>query len=112
MSLLKNWKLLLAMASVILLAACAGSKGGSGSSESGSGSGSEEQTVTSYDENGKEIQVKKEEIDENQLKNAQTQATSLTEENHQLRRQIFQEKTDLGIATDSDSDTQSADQAQ
>ncbi len=110
MSLLKNWKLLLAMASVILLAACAGSKGGSGSSESGSGS--EEQTVTSYDENGKEIQVKKEEIDENQLKNAQTQATSLTEENHQLRRQIFQEKTDLGIATDSDSDTQSADQAQ
>ena len=110
MSLLKNWKLLLAMASVILLAACAGSKGGSGSSESGSGS--QEQTVTSYDENGKEIQVKKEEIDENQLKNAQTQATSLTEENHQLRRQIFQEKTDLGIATDSDSDTQSADQAQ
>ena len=110
MSLLKNWKLLLAMASVILLAACAGSKGGSGSSESGSGS--EEQTVTSYDENGKEIQVKKEEIDEDQLKNAQTQATSLTEENHQLRRQIFQEKTDLGIATDSDSDTQSADQAQ
>lgn len=110
MSLLKNWKLLLAMASVILLAACAGSKGGSGSSESGSGS--QEQTVTSYDENGKEIQVKKEEINENQLKNAQTQATSLTEENHQLRRQIFQEKTDLGIATDSDSDTQSADQAQ
>ena len=110
MSLLKNWKLLLAMASVILLAACAGSKGGSGSSESGSGS--EQETVTSYDENGKEIQVKKEEIDENQLKNAQTQATSLTEENHQLRRQIFQEKTDLGIATDSDSDTQSADQAQ
>lgn len=110
MSLLKNWKLLLAMASVILLAACAGSKGGSGSSESGSGS--EQETVTSYDENGKEIQVKKEEIDEDQLKNAQTQATSLTEENHQLRRQIFQEKTDLGIATDSDSDTQSADQAQ
>ena len=110
MSLLKNWKLLLAMASVILFAACAGSKGGSGSSESGSGS--EQETVTSYDENGKEIQVKKEEINENQLKNAQTQATSLTEENHQLRRQIFQEKTDLGIATDSDSDTQSADQAQ
>lgn len=108
MSLLKNWKLLLAMASVILFAACAGSKGGSGSSESGS----QQETVTSYDENGKEIQVKKEEIDEDQLKNAQTQATSLTEENHQLRRQIFQEKTDLGIATDSDSDTQSADQAQ
>lgn len=108
MSLLKNWKLLLAMASVILFAACAGSKGGNGSSESGS----QQETVTSYDENGKEIQVKKEEIDEDQLKNAQTQATSLTEENHQLRRQIFQEKTDLGIATDSDSDTQSADQAQ
>lgn len=107
MSLLKNWKLLLAMASVILFAACAGSKGGSSSE-----SGSQQETVTSYDENGKEIQVKKEEIDEDQLKNAQTQATSLTEENHQLRRQIFQEKTDLGIATDSDSDTQSADQAQ
>lgn|SRR5574344_119509 len=109
MSLLKNWKLLLAMASVILFAACAGSKGGSSGE---SGSGSEEETVTSYDENGKEIQVKKEDVDADQLKNAQTQATSLTEENHQLRRQIFQEKTELGIATDSDSDAQSADQAQ
>lgn len=104
MSLLKNWKLLLAMASVILLAACAGSKGGS----SESGSGSEEETVTSYDENGKEIQVKKEDVDEDQLKNAQTQATGLTEENHQLRRQIFQAKTELGIATDSDASADDA----
>ncbi len=91
MSLLKNFKLLLIASTVVLFAACAGSSGGSGSSDDevyyeddGSGTGTKKA-------------VKKEVVTEDKLKDAEKEATALTEENHKLRREIFDSKTKLGI---------------
>jgi len=91
MSLLKNFKLLLIAGTVVLFAACAGSSGGSGSSDDdvyyeddGSGTGTKKA-------------VKKEVVTEDKLKDAEKEATALTEENHKLRREIFDSKTKLGI---------------
>jgi len=91
MSLLKNFKLLLIAGTVVLFAACAGSSGGSGSSDDdvyyeddGSGTGTKRA-------------VKKEVVTEDKLKDAEKEATALTEENHKLRREIFDSKTKLGI---------------
>jgi|SRR5574344_1611980 hypothetical protein len=91
MSLLKNFKLLLIASTVVLFAACAGSSGGSGSSDDevyyeddGSGTGTKKA-------------VKKEVVTEDKLKDTEKEATALTEENHKLRREIFDSKTKLGI---------------
>ena len=89
MSFLKNWKLILASLSLALFTACAGSSGG-GSSEGGYEGGSE------GGGSGKAA-VQKEKIDENKLKKNEDEAMALTEENHKLRKEIFDAKNKLGI---------------
>ena len=88
MSFLKNWKLILASLSLALFTACAGSSGGS-SDEGG------------YDEGGSggsgKAAVQKEKIDENKLKKTEDEAMAMTEENHKLRKEIFDAKKKLGI---------------
>ena len=88
MSFLKNWKLILASLSLALFTACAGSSGGS-SDEGG------------YDEGGSggsgKAAVQKEKIDENKLKKTEDEAMAMTEENHKLRKEIFDAKNKLGI---------------
>ena len=88
MSFLKNWKLILASLSLALFTACAGSSGGGsdeGGAEGGAAGGS-----------GKAA-VQKEKIDENKLKKNEDEAMALTEENHKLRKEIFDAKNKLGI---------------
>lgn len=86
MSLLKNWKLLLASLSVFFFAACAGSSGGTSElSDPGQGA------------------VAEEKIDEDKLKKTEQEAMNLTEENHQLRREIFESKNKLGIPVEQQS---------
>jgi hypothetical protein len=92
MSLLKNWKLVLAAFSVIFFMGCAGSSGGSGSV-------GEEESVT-RNADGTTTTVKKEVIDDDKLKDTQKEAVTVTEENHNLRRDIFEAKSKLGIAPD------------
>ena len=88
MSFLKNWKLILAALTVALFTACAGSSGGS-SDEGG------------YDEGGSggsgKAAVQKEKVDENKLKKTEDEAMAMTEENHKLRKEIFDAKNKLGI---------------
>lgn len=85
MSLLKNWKLLLAAFGIIMLTACGGtSKGGSSDGADAQG--------------GAQAQ-EKEVIDENKLKKAEQEAMALTEENHKMRREIFESKNKLGMPT-------------
>lgn len=89
MSLLKNFKLLLIAGTVVLFAACAGSSGGSGSSD--------DDVYYEDDGTGTKRAVKKEVVTEDKLKDTEKEATALTEENHKLRREIFDSKTKLGI---------------
>jgi len=93
MSLLKNWKLVLAAFSVVFFMGCAGSSGGSGSV------GDEDESIV-YNADGTTSTVKKEKIDEDKLKDTQKEAMAITEENHNLRRDIFEAKSKLGIAPD------------
>lgn len=89
MSFLKNWKLILASLSLALFTACAGSSGGSsdeGGAEGGAAGGA----------SGKAA-VQKEKIDENKLKKTEDEAMAMTEENHKLRKEIFDAKNKLGI---------------
>ncbi len=89
MSFLKNWKLILASLSLALFTACAGSSGGSsdeGGAEGGAAGGA-----------GGKAAVQKEKIDENKLKKNEDEAMALTEENHKLRKEIFDAKNKLGI---------------
>ncbi len=88
MSFLKNWKLILASLSLALFTACAGSSGGGsdeGGAEGGAAGGS-----------GKAA-VQKEKIDENKLKKTEDESMAMTEENHKLRKEIFDAKNKLGI---------------
>ncbi len=94
MSLLKNWKLALAAFGVIFFVGCAGSSGGSRSGDSSS----EEEVV--YNEDGSKTVVKKEKIDEDKLKDTQSEAMAVTEENHKLRRDIYEAQSKLGITPD------------
>ena len=87
MSFLKNWKLILAALTVALFTACAGSSGGS-SDDYDNADGSEESVQRS---------APKEKIDENKLKKNEDEAMALTEENHKLRKEIFDAKNKLGI---------------
>ena len=41
----------------------------------------------------------KEHIDENKLKKTEEEAVAITEENHKLRKEIFEAKNKLGIST-------------
>ena len=89
MSLLKNWKFLLAAMTVAMFTACAGSSGGSsdeGGAEGGAAGGA-----------GGKAAVQKEHIDENKLKKNEDEAMAMTEENHKLRKEIFDAKNKLGI---------------
>lgn len=96
MSLLKSWKILPLIAMLALVfSGCAGSKGGS--SEGGSeGSYSESGSEGGSGSDGQPA-APKEEIDEDKLKDAQTEATESEKENHELRRQIFEAKNKLGM---------------
>ena len=87
MSLLKNWKLILATMTVALFTACAGSSGGSDDYDSGD-SGESAQAA-----------APKEHVDENKLKKTEEEAVAITEENHKLRKEIFEAKNKLGIST-------------
>jgi len=100
MSLVKNWKTYLGVLSVLMFAACAGSKGGASSSEEGG--------AQSLNADGTPA-APKEEITEDKLKDAHDEAIKVTEENHELRRQIFEAKTKLGIPIEhADEETESA----
>lgn len=91
MFLLKNWKTLTLALSFMMLVACAGSSGGGSSSEDyDSGAGPA----------GAGGGKKKEVIDENKLKKNEQEAMALTEENHKLRREIFETKNKLGMPTE------------
>ncbi len=88
MSFLKNWKLILASLTLALFTACAGSSGG-GSDEGGA--------EGSAGGAGGKAAVQKEHIDENKLKKNEDEAMAITEENHKLRKEIFEAKNKLGI---------------
>ena len=90
MSLFKNWKLILAASTVALFTACAGSSGGSSSDEDYS---------DDSDSPSAQRSAPKEKIDENKLKKTEDEAVAITEENHKLRKEIFEAKNKLGIST-------------
>ena len=91
---LKNWKLILAALSLAMFTACAGSSGGSDDS------GDDEYSVKK-----KKAPVK---VDKNELKESEKEAMALTEENHKLRKEIFDAKNKLGLPTGQGSDDASA----
>ena len=72
---------------VALFTACAGSSGGSDDYDSG--------------DSGESVQssAPKEHVDENKLKKTEEEAVAITEENHKLRKEIFEAKNKLGIST-------------
>lgn len=91
MSLSQIWKFALASLCALSLAACAGSRQGGDSgvpSEDGE-----------YSEEAGESSGKAKQVDEDELRKTQEEAVKATEENHELRRQIFEAKTKLGIST-------------
>ena len=100
---LKNWKLILAALSLAMFTACAGSSGGSDDS------GDDEY---SYEDDGSGNTVKKKKapvkVDKNELKDSEKEAMALTEENHKLRKEIFDAKNKLGLPTGQGSDDASA----
>lgn len=107
---LKKWKLVLASVSVALFTACAGSSNSSSSSDTGytgsNESTSESSSYTGYSENQAEaakpaVQPKKEApkevINEKTLKKTQDEAAAANEDNHKLRKEIFDARTKLGL---------------
>ena len=81
---------ILAASTVALFTACAGSSGGSSSDDDyGDDSGSP----------SAQRSAPKEKIDENKLKKTEDEAVAITEENHKLRKEIFEAKNKLGIST-------------
>ena len=88
MSLSNLWKLGLASLGAFSLVACAGSRQG----------GSEE-AAEEYSEEAEGGSAKAQKVDEGELQRTQQEAMKMTEENHELRRQIFEAKTQLGIST-------------
>lgn len=92
---LKNWKLILAALSLAMFTACAGSSGGSDEG------GDDEY---SYEDDGSGTPTKKKKavkVDKDELKESEKEAMSLTEENHKLRKEIFDAKNKLGMPTGS-----------
>ena len=109
---LKKWKLVLASVSVALFTACAGSSN-SGSSDNAGYTGSNETTssdnsssYTGYSDNQAEAaqpaapvkkEPPKEVINEGTLKKTQDEAVAANEDNHKLRKEIFDARTKLGL---------------
>ena len=91
MSLLNKWKLILAAMTVAMFTACAGSSGGSSSDDYYSNDDSDTPSA--------QRSAPKEKIDENKLKKTEEEAVAITEENHKLRKEIFEAKNKLGIST-------------
>lgn len=100
MKFFKNWKLIVAAMTVAMFTACAGSNGGSDEEYEDDDSPA---AVSS-----KKKAAPKEQIDENKLKKTEQEATSFNEENHKLRKEIFDAKNKLGMST---ADEVSADEA-
>ena len=73
---------------VAMFTACAGSSGGSDDYDNDGGS---EESVRRS--------APKEKVDENKLKKTEDEAVAITEENHTLRKEIFEAKNKLGIST-------------
>lgn len=102
MSLFKNWKLIVATMTVAMFTACAGSNGGSDEEY--------DDDVAAETSDGGSASVKKkkeppkEVIDENKLKKTEQEATAITEENHKLRKEIFDAKNKLGMSTAEDAE--------
>ena len=108
---LKKWNLVLASLSVALFTACAGSSNSESSDTGYTGSNestSESSSYTGYNENQAEAakpaaQAKKEPpkevINEKTLKKTQDEAAAANEDNHKLRKEIFEAKNKLGIST-------------
>ena len=109
---LKKWKLVLASVSVALFTACAGSSNDSGSSDTGSYTGSNEtssdnsSSYTGYSDNQAEAaqpvapvkkEPPKEVMNEGTLKKSQDEASAANEDNHKLRKEIFEARTKLGL---------------
>ncbi|MCQ2097407.1 MAG: hypothetical protein MJY87_05615 [Fibrobacter sp.] len=106
MSLLKNWKLILATMTVAMFTACAGSNGGSDDDYS---SDDESSVEASSENSGAKAAAKKKEppkevIDENKLKKTEQEATAINEDNHKLRKEIFDAKNKLGMSTAEDAE--------
>ena len=105
---LKKWKLVLASLSVALFTVCAGSSNSSNSDTGYTGSNessSESSSYTGYSENTEAAKpaapVKKEPpkevINEKTLKKTQDEAAAANEDNHKLRKEIFEARTKLGL---------------
>ena len=109
---LKKWKLVLASLSVALFTACAGSSNSSSSDTGYTGSNetttSSENTssYTGYTENQTEAaqpvapakkEPPKEVMNEGTLKKSQDEASAANEDNHKLRKEIFEARTKLGL---------------
>ncbi len=94
MSLTKKWKLILASLSFAFFTACAG--GSNGGSDDAGYAGDDEGTEA-VSGGSKKASAPKEVIDENKLKKTEDEAMAATEENHKLRKEIFDAKNKLGI---------------
>lgn len=94
MKFFKNWKLIVAAMTVAMFTACAGSNGGSDEEY-------EESDAPAAAASAKKAPPK-EKIDENKLKKTEQEATAFNEENHKLRREIFEAKNKLGMSTADD----------
>ncbi|MBP5767961.1 MAG: hypothetical protein J6W51_02445 [Fibrobacter sp.] len=109
---LKKWKLVLASLSVALFTACAGSSNSDSGSDSGytgsyESSSDNNSSYTGYSDNsGSEApkpaaqpkkEAPKEVITEKTLKKSQDEASAANEDNHKLRKEIFDARTKLGL---------------
>jgi hypothetical protein len=108
---LKKWKLVLASLSVALFTACAGSSNSDSSSDTGYTGSTETSSdntssYTGYSDNSNDTpkpvaqpkkEAPKEVITEKTLKKSQDEASAANEDNHKLRKEIFDARTKLGL---------------
>lgn len=106
MSLFKNWKLIVATMTVAMFTACAGG----GNSDNDDIRSDAEEGYSEVDNGGsgaaakKKKEPPKEVIDENKLKKTEQEATAINEDNHKLRKEIFDAKNKLGMSTAEDAE--------
>ena len=111
---LKKWKLVLASLSVALFTACAGSSNSSSSDTGYTGSNEpssdNSSSYTGYSDNDEgtkaaapvaqpKKEAPREVFDEKTLKKTEDEASAANEDNHKLRKEIFEAKNKLGIST-------------